>query len=186
MYLFRTIFRDNHRLTKFTKISIQCKSDIKGTTFSLFQNVCCCSYCIYFEFLHAFAQRSLITGCLTDDTRLEYRVEFPHEGDTVVVTTSDLSVSLSFKSDVQVDNFEVTVTPVLPDLNLIGTPLATTLIEGKFVCLHVPMTRIWVKHFSTSKKQQWSLTNPCKIYNYMYVQSENEIWYKVHVKVVSV
>ena len=51
-------------------------------------------------------------------------------------------MKLPFSNDLQATAFEVNITPVVPDLQLLGTPLSINLQEGKFVCL--PMTGIHV------------------------------------------
>ena len=78
----------------------------------------------------------MITGCLSDDTRLEYRVEFPFGDDLLLDITSDASVKLPFERDLQ-DTFEVSITPVIPGLNFLGMSLSTNLTEGKLVCLPI-------------------------------------------------
>ena len=71
----------------------------------------------------------MINGCLPDDSILLYEVEFPSDDDIVTFTSSDLSVEYTFGSVDQVSDMElnVTITPVLPTLRLLGTPKATTL-----------------------------------------------------------
>ena len=74
----------------------------------------------------------MISGCLSDDTRLKYWVEFSFGGDIVLGNTSDTSMKFPFGNDLQV--MEVRITPVVPDLQLFGTPLSTNLKEGKLIC----------------------------------------------------
>ena len=89
----------------------------------------------------------MITGCLNDDTRLEYWVEFPYADGILKDTVSDSSSQLPFNgSELQVTGLNVTITPVIPDLQLIGTSLTTDLYPGKFVtnvCLPITSTRVY-------------------------------------------
>ena len=82
----------------------------------------------------------MITGCLPDDARPDYKVEFPSNDVTVILITSDLSVGFTFGSVDQVNDMEldVTITPVISDLRLLGIPVTTTLPHnGKLVYVHV-------------------------------------------------
>ena len=82
----------------------------------------------------------MIAGCLNSDIRLVYRIQFPFDDEIVTLETSDLFVKLPFESEVQGTGLKVNITPVLADLQLVGTPLSLILYEGKFV--YVPMTSI--------------------------------------------
>ena len=78
----------------------------------------------------------MINGCLNDDTRLEYWVEFAYDDGILRDTVSDSASTLPFnRSDLQINGLEVTITPVIPHLQLIGTPQPTDLYPGKFVYL---------------------------------------------------
>ena len=75
----------------------------------------------------------MISGCLNDSTKLEYRVEFPIDDGIFFEIVVDLYAQLPIKSELQDPDWEVTITPFLPDLQLYGTPMSTNLNEGKFV-----------------------------------------------------
>ena len=92
----------------------------------------------------------MINGCLNDDTRLEYWIDFAYDDGNFRDTVRDSFATLPFnRSELQITGLKVTITPVIPDLQLIGTPLPTDLYSGKFVCL--PMTSTVLKYFATSK-----------------------------------
>ena len=80
----------------------------------------------------------MIVGCLSNDTRLEYWIQFPFGHEIMSFKASDPSVKLPLDSEFQVTGLKVNITPVLPDLLLFGTPRSFSLIEGKlFVCMCV-------------------------------------------------
>ena len=79
----------------------------------------------------------MIAGCLNNDIRLVYRIQFPFDDEIVPLETSDPSVNLPFRSELQGTDFNVSITPVLADLHLVGTPLSTNLNEGKFIYLPI-------------------------------------------------
>ena len=114
----------------------------------------------------------MINGCLNDDTRLEYWVKFPYGDGILLDTVSDSSSKLPFnRSELPITGLEVTITAVIPDLQLIGTPLPTDLYQGKFVCL--PMTSILLKYFATSKITcNNNETLQMLVSNYMYVYND--------------
>ena len=71
----------------------------------------------------------MITGCLNNDTRLDYIVEFTDGDNNVLITTRNLSVELDFGSIDELNDLElpVRIVPSVPQLQLLGTPLLTTL-----------------------------------------------------------
>ena len=79
----------------------------------------------------------MTTGCLNNDTQLDYIVEFHNDDNTVLITTSDPSVELDFGSVDELNDLElpVRIVPSVPQLRLFGTPQLTTLtLQG--TCTH--------------------------------------------------